>query len=226
MTFTDADQDGIPLSYDATFNCVGVPAGTSRVTGRVTIADNDDSSATAGLTVTFSSFVIAVGTSAGAVGRTLDGTMALVPGPNGTFTATQNLTTTFPSTDPSTVGALDVYVSKETATYTPTSAADPFSSGTVNLGGSGKLTATFNGDKQNKDVSRSSNPVLHSNALPDAVQRQHRLTTPARSSTASAATASSSCSSVAASLRYKPSRRTDARSRRAASPVGEPWRRG
>ena len=41
VTFTDVDQDGIPASYDATFNCVGVPAGTSRVTGRVTIADND-----------------------------------------------------------------------------------------------------------------------------------------------------------------------------------------
>ena len=122
-----------------------------------------DSSATGGLTVTFSSFVIAVGTSAGGVGRTLNGTMALVPGPNGTFTATQNLTTTFPSADPSTVGALDTYVSKETATYTPTSAVDPFSSGTANLGGSGKLTATFNGDKQDKDVSRSSNPLLHWN---------------------------------------------------------------
>jgi len=166
VTFTDGDQDGIPASYTATFNCLGVPAGTSRVTGRVTITDNDDSSATAGLTVAFSSFVIAAATSGGVVvGRTFEGTMALAPGPGGTFTVTQNLTTTFPSADVSTVQLLDTYVSQENASYTPDpGAVDPFSSGTVNLGGTGKLTATFNGDQQHKDISRSSNPLLHWNS--------------------------------------------------------------
>jgi len=165
VTFIDSDGDGIPASYSATFNCVGVPAGTSRVTGRIAIVDTDDTSKTGGVTVTFNSFVIAPVTSNGVfVSRTLNGTIALVPGPGGTFQAQQDLTITLPSADPSTPQLQDVYVSEETATYTPEAGApDPFSSGTVNLGGNGKFTATFNGDQKTKNISRSTKPSLHSN---------------------------------------------------------------
>jgi hypothetical protein len=165
VSFADADADGIPASYDATFNCLGVPAGTARVTGRVAITDTNDASPTGGLTVTFSSFVIAIGTTSGAVvARTLNGKISLAPTLGGKFFVQQDLTTTFPSADPSTPQLLDVYVSKETATYTPDAGTtDPFSSGTANLDGDGQFTATFNGDQKTKDIARSTNPNLHWN---------------------------------------------------------------
>jgi hypothetical protein len=164
VTFVDNDQDGIPASYTATFNCPGGTANTARVTGRVSITDLNDNSPTGGLTVTFNSFVISVTVAAGAVvPRTFDGTVTLTPGAN-VFNVVQNLTTIVPSADPATPQLLDTYVSTETATYTPDPGlADPFSSGTAALDGSGKFTATFNGDNTTKDITRSTDPNLHWN---------------------------------------------------------------
>src|SRR5262249_2298922 len=156
VAFTDNDQDGIPLFYSATFNCMG----STRVTGRVAIADANDDSPTGGLTVTFSNFLVGtVSTSGLVLARTFNGSMGLTPNSNGTFAVQQDLTITFPSADPATPLLLSTYESKENATYTPEpGAADPFSSGTAHLDGSGNMTATFNGKQENRGISRSSNP--------------------------------------------------------------------
>jgi hypothetical protein len=165
VTFVDADQDGIPASYAESFNCTGSPAGTARVTGRVSITDTNDNSPTGGLTVTFNSFVIAVTGAAGVVtARNFDGTISLAPSGNNAFSVVQNLTTIVPSADPATPQLLDTYVSKETATYVADPGiSDPFASGTAALDGTGKFTATFNGDNKTEDITRSTDPNLHWN---------------------------------------------------------------
>jgi hypothetical protein len=158
VAFVDNDHDGIPATYTATFNCIG----TSRVTGRVSITDSNDNSPLGGLTVTFDNFIIAPTTTVPS-GRTFNGTLALTPQGGLSFKVTQDLTTTFPSQDPSTPNLQGQYASKETAIYTGESASDPFAAGTAVLDGSGNLAATFNGNQEKRDIARSTKTSLHWN---------------------------------------------------------------
>ena len=163
----DNDQDGIPAAYSATFSCSNIVAGdrTSSVTGAVTIADADDNSTTAGLTVTYSNFVVSVVRTNGINrSRTLNGTVSLAPTGSGAFQITKNLTTNFAFADSGGDQAQGTYVSTAQATYSPEAGvSDPFSRGTVTFSGQGTLSRNFGGANLSRVVTRTTNPPLHWN---------------------------------------------------------------
>jgi hypothetical protein len=165
--FVDADGDGIPASYNVTFNCTNQVSSdrTTTVTGTVAITDTNDASVTGGFSATFTNFVVNVVRNDGTTrNRTLNGTTTFAPGLNNTFQGTRNLTIAFVSQDPNQTQITGTLVSQETATYTPDSTAtDPFAAGTVSLAGTSTLTRSFQGSNVTRVVTRSTNPNLHWN---------------------------------------------------------------
>jgi hypothetical protein len=163
----DDDQDGIPAAYSATFSCSNIVAGdlTSSVTGAVTIADADDHSTTAGLTVTYSNFVASVVRKNGINrSRTLNGTVSIAPTGSGSFQITKNLTTNFAFADSGGDPAQGTWISTAQATYAPQAGvSDPFSQGTVTFSGQGTLSRNFGGANLSRVVTRTTNPPLHWN---------------------------------------------------------------
>ena len=163
--FDDVDQDGIPASYTATFNCANQVNGsrTTNLTGAITIADTDDNSAVAGATITFNNLAASVAISGGdSRSRTLNGTITMAP--SGTaFQINRDTTVAFDFSDSSGKKAQGTHVMVAQATYTPDNAADVFAAGTFNLTGQGTLTRNFQGANQSRVVTRTTNPALHWN---------------------------------------------------------------
>jgi hypothetical protein len=164
--FVDNDQDGVPASYTATFNCPNQVVGdrTSTVTGTVSIADADDNSKNSGFTITFTNFNVTTIVGGRTRSRTVNGTAILTP-VGGTFQGATNLTTVFDLTDSNGDRAQGTYAAVEQGTYTPDASAgvDLFASGTVNLLGTGMLSRVVNGVTQTRTVTRQTNPQLHWN---------------------------------------------------------------
>lgn len=168
VNIVDNDGDGIPASYDATFNCVNQQSSdrTTNVTGTVSVVDTDDTSPTAGLTITFTNFVVSVAQTNGVNrSRTLNGTSKLAPSTGNSFLATRNMTIAFDFSDPNQQSVQGTDTSQAVATYTPDADAggDPFASGTVNVTGTDVLARNFQGTNTSRQITRSSNPALHWN---------------------------------------------------------------
>lgn len=165
--FVDADGDGIPASYNATFNCTNQIAGDriSAVTGTVTIADSNDGSPTGGLSMTFTGFFVSVVDNAAGTtrARTLDGTASFAPTTGGKFQGTHDLTIAFSFSDPGQTAVQGKFTGQGTAGYTPDApgSADAFAGGTVELGGQGTLTDNFMGATGPHAITHSTNPPLH-----------------------------------------------------------------
>jgi hypothetical protein len=166
VAFVDADQDGIPLSYTANYNCVNQVSGprTSTVTGTVIITDADDNSPTGGMSIVFTNFVVNTSISNGdSFARTLNGSISMLP-QAGTFVSQRNLTIAFDFKDKNGNEAVGTHVMSEQAVYTPDPGlTDPFTSGSVNLTGQGTLSRVFQGVNESRVVTRSTNPPLHWN---------------------------------------------------------------
>ena len=169
VDFVDADGDGIPASYQATFNCTNQVATdrTTTVPGTLSIVDLDDHSPTGGVAISFQNLVINVVKNDGTTRlRTIDGTAKLTPGQNNVFQATQDLKIGFTAVDVGQPQVQGTLTSKELATFTPDTgadagAADPFASGTVSLSGTSVLDRNFQGAELSREVTRSTNPPLH-----------------------------------------------------------------
>jgi hypothetical protein len=165
--FVDNDGDGIPASYNATFNCQNETFGdrVTTVTGSVTVSDSSDSSVTAGLLITFTDFLVNVVKSDGSDrSRTLNGTVTFAPSDDGTYQGTHDLTIAFSFADPGQSPVQGTFVSHGTAVYTPDAGAtDPFAAGMVDLSGQGTLTDNFSGLSTAHMITRSTNPPLHWN---------------------------------------------------------------
>lgn len=155
----DADGDGIPASYSATFNCTNQIVGDriTAVVGMVTITDSNDASATGGLSMTFTSFFVSVVDNGDGTTRvrTLDGTATFGPSSGGTFQGTHDLTIAYSFSNPGETPTEGTLVTHGTAVYTPDApgSADPLASGVVELGGEGNTGAHA--------ITRSTNPPLH-----------------------------------------------------------------
>ena len=164
--FTDADQDGIPLTYTANYNCVNQVSGTrtTTVTGGVMITDADDTSALGGLSIVFNNFVVNTAiTNGDSRSRTLNGSISMLPSA-GTYVTSRNLSLAFDFADKSGNRATGTHVMTEQATYTPDAGlTDPFASGSVNLAGQGTMTRVFQGVNDSRVITRTSNPPLHWN---------------------------------------------------------------
>ena len=164
----DNDQDGIPAAYSATFSCSkACVAGdrTSSVTGAVTITNADDNSTTAGLTVTYSNFVVSVVRTNGINrSRTLNGTVSLAPTGSGAFRNLQEPHDEFRLRRFGRQSSAGTYVSTAQATYSPEAGvSNPFSRGTVTFSGQGTLSRNFGGANLSRVVTRTTNPPLHWN---------------------------------------------------------------
>lgn len=164
--FVDNDQDGIPLAYTATYNCVNQVSGvrTTTVTGVVSITDADDSSAVGGMFIVFNNFVVNTAISNGDVRlRTLNGSVSMLPSA-GTFVTSRNLSLAFDFSDHAGNRAQGTHVMSEQATYTPDAGlTDVFASGTVVLSGQGTMMRVFQGVNQSRVVTRTTSPSLHWN---------------------------------------------------------------
>jgi len=167
MSIVDNDQDGIPASYNAAFNCANQTVGTRTVsvTSTVLVADADDSLKPSGFTVTFSNFTVSTSDSGVSRVRTLNGTASLTPTGVGSFQSATNLTIVFNFADPNGAASQGTYTQMGQGTYTadPSAGTDVFASGMVNLLGTGTLNRSFNGSQQSRTVTRSTNPQLHWN---------------------------------------------------------------
>jgi hypothetical protein len=164
--FTDGDQDGIPLTYTASYNCTNQVSGsrTTTVTGAVTITDADDNSALGGMSIVFNNFVVNTAIIDGdSRSRTLNGSISMLPSA-GTFVTSRNLSLAFDFAAKSGNRAQGTHVMAEQATYTPDPGlTDPFASGSVNLSGQGTLSRVFQGVNESRIVTRTTNPALHWN---------------------------------------------------------------
>lgn len=144
ITFADADQDGIPASFDGPVHCTASgPNSTATMTGTVAITDADDSSKNSGFSVMFMGFTVEVDQSSGATQRfVVNGPMTLAP-MNGTYIVMRQLHVDF---DVANVGSPRIAGSFDTqggATYSPdpsVAATDPFAKGAVTLSGQGTLS--------------------------------------------------------------------------------------
>jgi hypothetical protein len=166
VAFTDADLDGIPLIYSATYNCSNlISAGrTTTVTGNVIITDADDNNPLGGMAILFNNFVVNTAIINGDTrSRTLNGSISMLPS-GGTYVSSRNLSLAFDFVDKNGNRAQGTHVMAEQATYTPDAGlTNPFASGTVNLTGQGTLSRTFQGVNESRIVTRATNPLLHWN---------------------------------------------------------------
>jgi hypothetical protein len=167
VPFVDADQDRVPATYSATFNCVNQMSAGGRVTnvtGGVTITDGDDHSNVSGYSIAFDDFVVSVSIPGSLRSRTLTGTIAMVP-VAGAYHTTRDLTVVFNQSDnPNGLSIMGTNIMSEAADFTPTPRqADPFASGDVILSGQSNLTRNFQGTTTTRTVTRTTNPILHWN---------------------------------------------------------------
>jgi hypothetical protein len=169
VDFKDDDGDGIPASYEATFECTDQRSTdrTTTLTGDLKIEDADDEAPNAGFTVTYDNLVVKVVANDGTIrSRALNGTSTIMPTGNGSYQVSNDLAIAFVTLDAGQPQIQGSIVSKEGATYTPdanVNMADPFASGIVDLTGSVVLDRTFQGTQVTRDVTRSTNPKLHWN---------------------------------------------------------------
>jgi hypothetical protein len=166
MAFVDSDQDKVPASYTATFNCPNQVVGgrTTTLTGTISIADADDNNKLSGFTVTFTNFNVVTVIGSLTRNRTVNGTATLTP--SGTaFQSSTNLTILYDLSDQNGKRAQGTYTTMGQGIYTPDPAAgaDTFALGTVNLTGQATLQRVINGANQTQTVVRQTNPNLHWN---------------------------------------------------------------
>jgi hypothetical protein len=163
----DNDQDGVPASYNATFNCSALTVGnrTSSVTGTVAITDTDDSAKLSGFSVTFTNFTVATTVAGRSRTRTLNGTATLAPATPSTFQSTTDLSVAFDFADPGAAHTLGTCSTKGQGTYMadPTVGTDVFAGGTVTFSGASTLSRTIAGASQSRPVARQTNSPLHWN---------------------------------------------------------------
>jgi len=168
--FIDADSDGVPVMYSATFNCVNQKVGNTTVTvmGQAMVNDANDASKTSGYTATFQNLNMKVTQADGSSrARTLNGTVTLAPSNANppTFTISRDLTIAFnvaPAGTPATTGT---FATKTSASYVPDSdtLAAPFAHGTLTGSGAGTLNVFVEGGTVSRTVTRSTDPTLHWN---------------------------------------------------------------
>lgn len=144
ITFTDADQDGIPANFDSPLHCsASGPNGTATMTGTVAVTDADDASKTSGFSVMFTGFTVDVAQNSGATQRfVLNGPMTMAA-MSGTFNVSRQLTVDFDIANSGSPRLVGTFVTQGSATYSPdpsVAASDPFAKGAVTLSGQGTLT--------------------------------------------------------------------------------------
>jgi hypothetical protein len=162
----DYDEDGIPASYEANFNCVDqtVAERTSSVTGTIAITDGDDNAKLSGFMVTFKNFSVATTVGGSTRTRTLDGTANLMSSGSGMFQTDTALTVMFDFADEGVTRTQGSYSALNQGTYTPDADAgdDVLAGGSITLSGTGMLTRSVGNATQTRSVTRQTNPPLHS----------------------------------------------------------------
>jgi hypothetical protein len=167
-SFNDADNDGVPVGYTATFACTNQKNEDNTVTivGQATVNDGNDASNSSGYTVTYKDFNIKTTFPDGSSSaRTLNGTVNLVQQASN-YLITRDLQVAFNFVPPETTDTAPItgtFVTKSTATYTPASAATPFAQGTLNPSGQATLSVFIEGGSVSRTITRASDPIIHWN---------------------------------------------------------------